>query len=535
MSSRRSGVNALTHTVKVLILLYGVSLPGAAQSRKAVVAFAPPASDSVELQQLGLLIEARASELIEKKGTVLEFHLSEMLRLLGSENVSGTMLTAAQTEGLRQRAGVDRLVSFGLTRQNNQLLLSGFFSEDGQQRPLSLTLSTQWSKALEDGSGFLAKTLLKTTTFSGNASAQPQSSNEEALRALGACYQVVVRQPLSADAPAPLEVDEMKRAASFCQTAMQLDQKLHFAYALEALAQAFLGSDATAVDALKSLSAADDVLEPYTLAQFWLLTRYQSNEAGIAFLQAMAVKHPQELMLKFLLGDAQHTQRRFNDAVATWKSVLKAMPRSPTAWGRLSRVHAAVGQHLAAVDAASKALTFAPEDEHVRLELGNRLIDAGRLDEAKSVLLVATGKRSAPVELLLRLAWVHWLQGDLAQAQTLYTRARDSSTAATAWRFRGRALYGIALVEAKRGNKEAAKTAFAASLATGFRVKTLERPLRDAVDEASKNVPGGARPDAGMDLPHPKEVSLFPFDAFGDAQVDAPKSPAPEGIILFRF
>jgi tetratricopeptide (TPR) repeat protein len=521
--------------INVLTLSVLLSVPSAAQSRKAVVAFAPPTSDNAELQHLGLLIEARASELIERKGTVLEFHLSEMLRLLGPANGSASALTAQQTEGLRLRAGVDRLLSFALIRQENQLQLSGFLSEDGKQRPLQLTLSAQWPKALEEASRALAKVLLKTPTLPGNTVVQPHSSNEEALRALGACYQVVIRQPLNADVPALLELDEMKRAASGCQTAMRLDPKLHFAHALEALAQAFLGSDETAIDAIKALSAADETLEPYTLAQFWLLTRYQSNEAGIAFLQAMTAKHPQELMLQFLLGDALHTERRFRDALVSWENVLQAMPRSPTAWGRLSRARASLGQHLAAVDAASKGLAFAPDDDHARLELGNRLIDAGRLDEAQSVLSIAAQKPNPPVESVLRLAWVHWLRGDLTVAADLFAQARNASAAGTAWRLRGRAWYGIALVEAKRGNTQAARNAFAASLATGFRVKSIERPLRDAIAEASKNIAMGQLPDAGADVDHSPEVSLFPFDAFGEAEIDGPKSPAPEGLILFRF
>ena len=58
---------------------------------------------------------------------------------------------------------------------------------------------------------------------------------------------------------------------------LEIDPDLHFAQATLALAQAINGDDVGATKSLGGLAEADDVVEPYTLARFWLLAVPQSS------------------------------------------------------------------------------------------------------------------------------------------------------------------------------------------------------------------------------------------------------------------
>ena len=110
------------------------------------------------------------------------------------------------------------------------------------------------------------------------------------------------------------------------------------------------------------------------------------------------------------------------------------------------------------------------------------------------------------------------------------------STAPGEWRTRGRASYDLALVEAKKGRKDAAKAALRASMQTGYRIKDLDPSLAALVQEVER---ADVVRDAGAAVPRPsflpREASLFPVDAYGEPDVKAKKPPAPEGLILFHF
>jgi tetratricopeptide (TPR) repeat protein len=307
-----------------------------------------------------------------------------------------------------------------------------------------------------------------------------------------------------------------------------------FANATGALAQAIIGGDAAATKSLVALGDTDDVLEMYTLARFWLLTRYQSNEAGVAFLSDLVKKHPGELLARSYLGDTQFAIGAWADAEKTWNAYVALAPNSAWAWGRLSKALARLGKSDDAVNAAKKGFALSPTSPEARLELGSRLIDAGKPAEAEEILEPLARVVPARGEHLLRLGWSHWLQGELDAAQAYFQRAVDVATAPGEWRTRGRASYDLALVEAKRGKKDAAKLALKAALATGLKLREVDPSLTEVARELER---GAMARDAGVAPGRlvPREASLFPVDPFGDPDVKAKKPPAPEGLVLYRF
>ncbi len=506
-----------------------------AAPRPPVTVFLPPSSSDAALQQLALLLEARASELVEQTGKVSELHLKQVVRAVQEESFTGELGDPKNAEALRQAVGADRAVAFSLEPSGDGLVLAGVTVDGKKPKPFTAKLPKTWAAALDQGSVVLAKALLAGAALPAKTSAQPSSTNEEALQQLGACYPVVLRQPLSADTPSILDTAELERAAAACQRAAELDPKLTFALATGALAQAILGGDAAATKALAALGDADDVLEVYTLARFWLLTRYQSNEAGVAFLGDVVKKHPGELLARSYLGDTQFALGAWGDAEKTWNAYVALAPTSAWAWGRLSKALARQGRGEEAVTAAKKGFALSPTSPEARLELGSRLIDAGKPGDAEAILEPLARNTPAKGEHLLRLGWSHWLQGELDAAQAYFQRALDVATTPGEWRTRGRASYDLALIEAKRGRKDAAKAALKASLATGLKLREVDPSLVELVRELER---GDLVRDAGVVAKRPslpREASLFPVDAFGDPDVKAKKPAAPEGLVLYRF
>ncbi len=510
-----------------------VALPVLAAPRPPVTTFFPPSSSDVSLQQLAMLLEARASELVEESGQVSQLHLKQVVRAITEESFGGDLGDPKNADALRMAVGADRAVAFSLEASGEGLLLRGVRVDGKKPAPFSAKLPRAWGAALDEGSIALAKALLLTAPK--KTPAQPSSSNEEALRQLGACYPVVLRQPLSADTPSILETTDLERAVAACQRAAELDPTLRFAHATGALGAAILGGDAAATTALAALGDTDDVLEVYTLARFWLLTRYQSNEAGVAFLNDVVKKHPGELLARSYLGDTQFALGAWADAEKTWNAYVALAPSASWAWGRLSKALARQGKHDESVAAAKKGFVLSPTSPEARLELGSRLIDAGKPADAEEILEPLARLVPAKGEHLLRLGWSHWLQGELDAAQAYFQRALDVATAPGEWRARGRASYDLALVEAKRGKKDAAKAALRASLATGLKLREVDPSLTEVARELER---GDMARDAGTAAKGPllpREASLFPVDAFGEPDVKAKKPPAPEGLVLYRF
>ncbi len=516
----------------LLVVLLGTA--ALAAPRPPLVAMLPPQATEDALLPLALLLEARASELVEETGKVSELHLKQVYRALPEDGFTGGLLDPKVAEQARRALGADRVVVFSLTG-GKQLVLRGVVVDGKKPKPFSATLPGEWGAALDQGAVALAKAALAGVPLPKKPTAQPASSNAEALTALGRCYGTVIRQPLGVENPTVLEASELEAAVAACEKALALDPSLRFAQATLALGQAMLGRDEPAAKALASLGDADDVLEVYTLARFWLLTRYQSNEAGVAFLSDVVKRRPGELIARSYLGETQFALGAWADAEQTWRAYVELAPASAWAWGRLSKAISRQGRHDEAVAAAKKGFALSPSSPEARLELGSRLLDAGRLQEAQETLEPLAQLSPPKGEHLLRLGWAHWLEGELDAAQAYFQRAVDVATAPGEWRTRGRAQYDLALVEARRGKKEAAAKALRAALATGLRLREVDPSLTPIARELEKAEAAPADKSVPRPSLVPKEASLFPVDAFGEPDVKAKKPPPPEGLILYRF
>ncbi len=512
----------------------------ATPAHKPVVALFPPGSSMPELRKLGLLMNARAAELLERAGKTNQLHARQVLAMADAENIDPAALNDPKVASVgRLVLGADRVVTGSLEKNLGGLVLSGaVLDAQGQRTPFTAPLPASWPEALVAGSEAMVKAVNGSVPPPSKKSpvTQPESASAEALAALADCSETVLRQPMGIEAPAVLDPEELQAAIAACQKAVELDPKLEFARASLALAQAIGGDDAAATKSLAALGEADEYNEQYTLARFWLLTRYQSNEAGVAYLKAVVARHPTELIERAALGETLVSLKEGAKAVDVLNELKTLNPNSSVVWGQLSRALARAGKREESLAAAKKALELAPVSREARLQLASRLIDAAKVDDAIEVLKPATDLPDARGELVLRLGWAYWLKGNVDRAAALFQQALDKATAPQEWRTRGRAFYNLALVEMKRGHRDAAKVALRASVQTGFRLKNVDKSLEVAsreIERSTVTFDGGAAEDAPSLMP--RESSLFPVNAFGEIQPSSKKPAPPQGLVLYRF
>jgi len=499
-----------------------------AATRQPIVAIFPPAGSDPSLNQLALLMQARASEIVEQTGKVNELHIKQTLRALDEEGLSADVQNLG---ALMIAVGVDRGVTFSLSADGDKITLTGAQSGGKNLTNFSEKLDGKWDVALTRGSEVLAKQLLGSTPLPKKLTAQPASANDEALHKLGNCYAAVLKQPLAVDTPAIVDTAEFTKAVDDCDAALKLDPALRFAHAVNALGQAILGEDAAAAKSLAQLGDSDDVMEIYTLARFWLLTRYQSNEAGLAYLQQVLKKHPGELVARAFLGDTQFALADWAGAEKTWREYTALAPSSSWAEGRLSKALARQNKHTEAIAAAKRGFALSPTSPEARLELGSRLMDAGNLQEAEDTLTPLASSPKPRAEHLLRLGWAHWLECELQPAEAYFRRALDLAVTPGEWRTRGRAQYDLALVAAKQKKPADAKTRLKASLAAGYRVKDLDPSLSATAKEIEREEM--TKPAAKEDKK--RETQVLPLNMFGEVDPAPKRPPPPEGLVLFRF
>jgi tetratricopeptide (TPR) repeat protein len=505
----------------------------ASSRRKPVVAMLPTTASEPDLQKLGLLIQARASEILEATGRTHELDARQVMAMAKAESLNLQTVSEPKTAELARRAlGADQLVTTFLKRGQTGLVLEGLVMKDAGRTPFLTSLSSNWSTALVAGSEAIAKALLG--DLPSGTVVQPQSTSESALMALADCWAVSIRQPLGILEPVVIDAGELKLAIASCRKAFELDSSLRFALANMALMQAISGDDRGAAQSLTNLTDQDDMVEAFTLARFWLLTRYQSNEAGLAFLRGAIDRHPAELILRSTLAEDYESLHEDTKSIEVWKALLVIVPNSSVVHGQLSQSEARAGQQKLALASAKRALALTPKSREAKLQVAARHLDLGKLKEAIQILEPLAKDSAASSEYFLKLGWAHWLNGDVDRSAELFEVAR-----ATDWRARGRAHYHRALVAARRGQVDAARAAFEASSAEGFRVRDIDPalialPAEAERQSASKLVPQAS--DAGFrPLLVPQESSLFPIDPFGNLEPAREKPQPPEGFILFRF
>lgn len=115
-------------------------------------------------------------------------------------------------------------------------------------------------------------------------------------------------------------------------------------------------------------------------------------------------------------------QRRFNDAIATYRGVLALVPNDPTASAGLGAALDLNDDHAGAQAVLSQALKANPGDPMLSINLGLSLILGGNPREGANVLLDVTRYPGAPPQARQNLALAYGLLGNSEAAAEILGR-----------------------------------------------------------------------------------------------------------------
>lgn len=512
-----------------------------------VLVVLPPATpaDNLAAREFAMLLQARAYGQLLGQGKFAIPHLKQILSMMGGEGLKADQLRAPEdAERVAKRLGAEGYLfgelipdAKGWTLNATALPLGG---KKPQKLSLKLDLNEGTVKAIEEGGDQLAALLYKVVVTDKKqplvlGDVAPSTLSDPAMRSFARCYGTLVRQPAGIENPTVLDESELRGAVAACEQAAKDDPGFSGAQAGLALAFAILGDDTRAVKALK-LVGAEDAMQPLAWqARFWLVTRYESGAAGEQVLRDAIAAQPGFLLARSYLAELLDTLGEHEKAGQAWMDYRDVCPGDPFIRTRLARSLARQGKHEEAIALAKEVVATWPNSRDAKLQLANCYIDANQWDDAVAVLELLKPLPEASADVFLRLGWASFRKGDPAAAKPLYEEALARATKPGHWRIRGRAHYDLALVALKTNDAAKAEEELKAALATGFRLREVDplaAPLlkkieRADVSKSKSKVPYRLLPSAPA---LPREVSLFPLNAFGEVDPNA-KQPAPEGYL----
>lgn len=508
-------------------------------AERKLLAVLPPSTSDAAANELGYLIQTRAVAAIDGTEKYYLLHLKQILAVCARENIDCTKLDDPKSaQFIAKLLGADEWVFSELSKGDKGYTLSVNASDGKKTKKVELSLGIDASRAVVAGAATTAQMVAKYLDDNKDykvPAAQPNSNSDAAMRALGHCYAIAVRQPMGIENPAVLEPKELEEAIASCEEALKADPKLLTARTAEALAAAILGKDQIAVKALGDGAGLED--DPlYWTARFWLVTRYQANDAGVKLLEEELKKKPSFVLTRAYLGELLDALGEHKKATQVWREYLVATPNDPFVAARLAKSLARQGQNDEAIALTKKALAIDDSSHEMRLQLASRYLDANKDAEAIAILKPLAEEKGARAEVILRLGWATLRAGKLEEAEQLLSKALAAAASPGEWRTKARAEYDLALVEAKRKKPEKAEPHLRVAFELGLKLRELDAELMPVAEKIEKADLAAGKKPVKKDLSlAPTESSLFPVDRYGEVDPSRSKPKPPDGFMLVHF
>lgn len=460
-----------------------------------------PSARQFSDEDLALAIQMRAIALLGQTGRYADLSVKQVLRMAEREGVAPSAFSDPATlAALAPRLGAPRAVSAHLVPAEKGWTLE--IRDEKSKAPASVSLPSAFAEAVSQGGAALAGAVAKVDGVALPSKVAAETANDEAARLLAGCQASLVRQPIGIETPSVLG-ENLDTALEACASAARLDPNLSAAHAGMALAFALKGEDDKAVRALSNAKQDSSYLPNWWIARYWLLTRYQSNEAGARALSDAVERHPGFLLARGYLAEHLNAVGKHEEALAAWKKYAEAVPKSPFVQARIGYTLAKLGRHAEAIEATRGGLKLDPASRDLQLELASRQVDSGDLKGARATLEPLAKDPRATGEVLLRLGYVLLLQGEFGQAEPLLRAAVDKATRPAEWRTRGRAKLDLAKLMVRRGQKDQARAVMLEAIREGYRPLTLSRPDPDLEELAKAAAAEADKPEQkekGKDL-----------------------------------
>lgn len=303
----------------------------------------------------------------------------------------------------------------------------------------------------------------------------PMTRSARALAAYGACARVLMQQPVSLRDPVVLDAARLRTGREHCRSAATLDPSFVDARAALGFAYALEGDQPQAERHLASVKGTELFLPDYAMGKFWVLNRFYDPRLAVEWLQQVVAEQPDVLILRGYLGDSLNILGRHDAALEVFRTYLDLVPAQPWVMSRIGYTHAKLGAHTPAVESTMRALRLTPADPELLLEMASRFVDAGRYDDARTVLQRIVADGAARGEVHLRLGYALLLSGNLAEAERELHTALRLATKRSEWRTRGRARYDLAKIWMRQGARDLAVRQLEYALEEGFHDPAMMR------------------------------------------------------------
>ncbi|MFT3839951.1 MAG: tetratricopeptide repeat protein [Myxococcaceae bacterium] len=448
---------------RALLLAGSLWLSSAFAAELKPVAVLPPVADGKVPEGIPLAIQERANAHLLSSGKWAVMHGRAVLSMTLHQGMKlSTLNDPNDARAAAQRLGVNAFFFGTLSVAKDAWTLKLNVSHVGDPGVTSkeIKLPPHEAEAVAKAGQEIAVAIAAADGVKLELTAIPGPASDAAMRDYAACAQLVDAQPIGVENPTVLDPVQLTRAQGLCSSATKESPKFADAWATLALANAIAGSDDRALTALNTATGlwqpAPYHLPNLVLAHFWLVTRYQSAEAGETVLKEALAKEPGFLLARGYLAELYNVTGKHADAAKVWQDYIAITPNGPFIISRLGYTLARLGKTDDAAKFAQKALAFDPQSPELNLELASRWLDAGQPDKAIAVL-EPIDKATPTPDVVLRLGYAQLVKGDVDAAQKTLERAYTLAKAPGEWRTRGRAKLNLAAIALKKGKKDEAQ------------------------------------------------------------------------------
>lgn len=515
-------------TVILVLTVFGATSAHAA--KRITSAVFPPHSTEAAGVELGYGIADVAGAALYQSGAYQHLHLKQILSVARHRGWTSADLAEAKMRNAAAKLLGAPVGSYGRVSKTDTgwRLTANVFRSD-RVVPVVVDLPADAARAVEVGGLAVAKAIAGLDKIKlRKGEVHPRSSSGPAMRAYLSCYATLVRQPMGLRESHVVEATTLAAARGRCEEAVRLDPSFVDAWAALSLASSLSLQTERAGEALKRTRGLAAYVPFAVLSEYWLATRFKSNEAGATVLRDGVRTYPGAMIFLSYLGEHLNITRDFKEALAVWNRYLAATTRSPYALSQKGYSMARLGRLDEAIAVSREAVVQDPESMVVELELASRLVDAKRLDEAAALLEPMAKEPEAFGELLSRLGYVYLLQRKHGPAEKTLDRALRLATGPSEWRTRGRTRYNLAIVMARLDKLREAEDHLLAAAKEGFVITSSLRADSDLEKLKSRTRVAHLFKDPELEL-DPKLLQVSPFltDSGGIPRPEAARPTAP--------
>lgn len=302
-----------------------------------------------------------------------------------------------------------------------------------------------------------------------------------ALQIYGQALELLANQSLDPRARQVLNKEELENAGSLLESVTKSCPTSAAAWTLRAVVASMLEDFKAAEENLVQAAMQKDDPEPSTALAAYYVYSVQKNPVALKTLEDTVATFPGSLQALGYLGDAYLRERKFEEASRIFTTYTQRVPNNPWAGMRLASVLSRLGQHDEAVKKAEGLVARNPTSVAAVGALVSRMIDAGKLEEARARLAKELVAHPDDPTLLTRMSYLALGADKPAEALALAEKAIGVMGAAGS---RGESLAGYAHIDkghalALLGKNEEAIAAIKTAMELGVGPDEVERLVRD--------------------------------------------------------